>query len=71
MTFESRVIVDSRDLSRRWESRGRAVEVKVNKGCLRGNEVMATKNRLKTKSRVGSEGIDALRSTTCIQDRSE
>ncbi len=32
---------------------------------------MATKNRLKKKSRVGSEGIDALRSTTCIQDRSE
>ncbi len=32
---------------------------------------MATKNRLKTKSRVGSEGIDALRGTTCIQYRSE
>ncbi len=32
---------------------------------------MATKNRLKKKSRVGSEGIGALRSTTCIQDRSE
>ncbi len=45
--------------------------MKVNKGCLRGNEVMATKNRLKTKRRVGSVAIDALRSTTCIQDRSE
>ncbi len=71
MIFESRVIVDSRDLSRRWESHGRAVEMKVNKGSLCGNEAMATKNRLKKNRRVGSEGTDALRSMTCIQDRSE
>ncbi len=47
MTFESRVIVDSLDLSRRLESHGRAVDMKANKGCLCGNEVMATKDRLK------------------------